>query len=641
MKHVTGWSYLREWIYQNNCSASRITPKKLLTHLLFSGGRLIVPDNKVDEFHRAIVKSAFVNQDWIYVTERFTHPLGKLGIEIDLYMPAAMSVDEIVSRIGIPLQNVMMAAFPDVFPRMVICKAPDQTEPSNHKSSLKSSAAAAAEVPCYKTGIHAIWPDIRLDKETAWFIRAWFILELSHKEPEIDWDEALDPAQFFKSLRMIWSRKAVVCPACDGKSKQILIEERQMRTNSKRKVDDSPHQQSSIADYITPDPSSSLAAERKKRQLAAEQEEAEQMAERTKIRNRVDVHPCDMCKCEGKLDLGRPYDVCAVVSIRKDGDAFTAFADPEVFSALMRDPLSMLNSTSIRVIGDAEASPFVKPADEILLLQIEGIVAVNKKLQRYKKSDDLDLAATGLLPARCNPQSGDVVFDELSDKEPVYLTIERFTKGHLGAAVRSIKTTPNKTFYLVNTDRKDCANKGGPHSSSTVYYIFYPDGYVQKCWSRKGTIYHRGDGPCSDYRSPLYPYDAEMAKEMQKFFSKRQLMLFRPPQQKPPKQPRRGPAEGTKKSETVDICAVNMENSCKEDETSVSTLFVSSEKSVLSAPSFSEGLARINNIAAGRLLRRSGSTRLTSPSPTFSPVPSSASVPPPPPPPPSPTSAQN
>jgi hypothetical protein len=76
--------------------------------------------------------------------------------------------------------------------------------------------------PAVQSGIHFNWK-IPVTLETAWMLRAWILRELATHATTVpwaeEWAEMYDPCVFKDNgLRMVYSRKAVPCPTCNGKS---------------------------------------------------------------------------------------------------------------------------------------------------------------------------------------------------------------------------------------------------------------------------------------------------------------------------------------------------------------------------------------------------------------------------------------
>lgn len=504
------WNHVLNWIHENGCALkTEDKGKKEETNLLLNGalgGRLSVPDDKYEQFLRAVVYAVGHDDAWLYIVERQTRPYFKMLAELDIELwDHALTLQEILEDVLPPFVAVMDAAYPDKYPSVLVCT----TDPKVVKNCGEDGDGRRL----IKSGIHLIWPEVAVDAHTAWKLRAWFLHEISTRaeqkfRPNNGWNAALDPCVFESNgLRMLWSRKSGICPECRGRSRQLLIEERKQR--------------------------------KLKRGGGSESREAT-------IIKRLDIESCSACQNEGKIDLGRPYRVAAVLSSRG------ADEDARALEELRRDPLYELQAASIRIIPRMTVEDLVRPSIsrdvERLINPFEAKPPRSLVKERSKEMQDL---ATP--PAGSRKRAADGVtpppaaLNSVLRDSPAYDIIMQYAEKHLvGGRVTSIKTDTDRHMFLLSTTSRMCLNKGGEHNSSTIYYIMYPDGVVQKCRSRKPVYYHdckqvsaetRPDlfragvmlPPirCQDFRSDMMRYPKDMADAIAKLFPARYASQFR------------------------------------------------------------------------------------------------------------------
>jgi hypothetical protein len=506
---IGNWNHFLDWAYKSGCVLkAEDKGKKEETHLLLNGaigGRLSVPDAKYDEFLRAMEMAAIRDDAWLYVVERQTRPAFKMLVELDIELwDHALTLQEIMEQVLPPFVRVMDAAYPDQHPRIIVCTA-DPKE-------LEHDATGRVLV---KSGIHLIWPEIAVNAQIAWNLRAWFLYELSlcvqPFVPVKGWDAAIDPCVFEKNgLRMIWSRKTKPCPECKGRSRQLLIEERKQR---KMRLDGGVSARGKV-----------------------------------QIIKRLDIQACDTCQNEGKIDLGRPYNAVAVLSSRGGNE------DVYDFETLKRDTFSILRITSIKIIPRLTddqipvialarnvkvlIDPFARrPTKAAVKACTDGIKDLIKPPVGFRKR-----AASGNLPPS-------TALNSVMGDDPVYAVIMAYAEKCLtGGRITSIKTDLDRHMYLLNSTCNMCLNKGSNHSSSTVYYLMYPDGIVQKCRSNPTNLpiyYHdckrvtpetRPDlfrpgtmlppQTCKEFRSSMIHYPIGEAAKIAKIFPFRYASKF-------------------------------------------------------------------------------------------------------------------
>lgn len=307
-------------------------------------------------------------------------------------------------------------------------------------------------------------------------MRAWLLYEINRTDMRSlgelceNWDIALDKCVFgANGLRMICNRKAGICPTCKGVPFQKWITEKHAKTATKCRIVD-----------------------------------------------RTDIEPCSTCNTfDRKVDQGRPYDVLAIVDCDNASDEFQKLSDLIV----------ALEYTSIRVICPNVQAMFVELSHEILtriapwnaktIKTINAMRPIRSKDTAFKCKRGLGHDATSLMSV------------DTDDK--AFLVLSEYVSDHMNCKITSLKTNPSRNFFIICTNSKECGNKGSAHGRSTVYFLFYPDGYYQKCWSRKNTIHHPGGVSCEHYKSCIIRYsNATCAANIRQLFSKRCIEKFPP-----------------------------------------------------------------------------------------------------------------
>lgn len=503
---IGNWNGFLRWVYDNGCTLkAEDKGKKEETHLMLNGalgGRLSVPDEKYDDFLRAMELAAMRDDAWLYVVERQTRPVFKMLAELDIELwDHALTIQEITEQVLPPFVRVMDAAYPGMHPRVIVCTAEAKEVERNAEGSV-----------LLKSGVHLIWPEVFVTAGTAWKLRAWLLHELASGpqpfQPVKGWEVALDPAVFEKNgLRMVWSHKAGVCPDCKGRSRQLLIEERKAR----------------------------------KRKRGADGTDVQ-------LVHRLDIQACNTCQNEGKVDLGRPYSAAAVLSSRDEGE------DARDFEVLRRDSMVELRTTSVRVIPrltEQDATP-AAITHEIEML-IDFFCKKPTRAQIAARTKEVQELVTPPVGSRKRAAWGaeppTTALSSVMGDDPAYPVIMEYANKYLtGGRITSIKTDLDRHMYLLNSTCKMCLNKGSEHTSSTVYYLMYPDGIIQKCRSNPTNLpiyYHdckrvtpetRPDlfrpgtmlppQTCKTFRSSMIHYPIEEVAKIAKIFPAKYAAKF-------------------------------------------------------------------------------------------------------------------
>ena len=199
-------SALRQWIYKNNCFI-KYGDKRPYTHLLLNGGKYHVPKNRTKEFLRVYAKD--INNDVRhYICETKTDTF-KLLADLDFFNESELNDDEMLEYVK-EIQSVVTRSFHEnEISKLIICTT----------DSKEVTIDGATYV---KTGVHMIWNNIIVTRETCLMLRLAILQELEKKFgkrlPHNTWADVLDRCVYEQNgLRMIGSRKMSKCKTCHNK----------------------------------------------------------------------------------------------------------------------------------------------------------------------------------------------------------------------------------------------------------------------------------------------------------------------------------------------------------------------------------------------------------------------------------------
>ena len=148
------------------------------THVLMDGGILQVPFEQLEEFYIEYIHLVRTGNK-VYVVEQKTDVF-KFFVDLDYKSDAALSEEEITEFVRI-MNSVVNG-------KCVIARA----KPRRVGDKMK-------------TGVHVVWPEVRVTKVEAIALRTRILLELPD-DPE--WSQRIDASVYAGSgLRMIWSHK--------------------------------------------------------------------------------------------------------------------------------------------------------------------------------------------------------------------------------------------------------------------------------------------------------------------------------------------------------------------------------------------------------------------------------------------------
>lgn len=449
MPRVGDWHETRRWLYNEKFAIKKgeRVKKDDESHLALDGGRFMIPDTKNAEFLNRYAHSLF-NGDWLYMIELKTTPAFYYMIELDVKKKDSELSDEEKRRIVRVIQGVMSQAFPEHGVNVVVSTAPPKA------SNLDDGT------PATQSGMHLNWR-IPVDIMTAWQLRSWIISEFETQLADIQistsWSDAFDSCIYqANGLRMIGSRKAMVCPSCRGQSYK--------RTDDWGQI-------------------------------------------------------CAGCQNVGRLDMGRPYELwIAAGRDGEEIPADTRLIRGDPMTLVLATTIRAIDAEGKRIppvqitFPSEELRKRITSAAKAEKSKKKGAVV------KPKQGADKDPVAAKDLEeqARKKEERRDALEDlqPSSDKFKAiseYLTREfkfRFTHtwpdGHTTeelSGVTHIKQSGAGDVYIVNTDNRYCMNKGGHHAHSTVFFVLRPTGCVQRCFCPKDSIQPHGGKRCSAFIS--------------------------------------------------------------------------------------------------------------------------------------------
>lgn len=109
-----------------------------------------------------------------------------------------------------------------------------------------------------------------------------------------------------------------------------------------------------------------------------------------------------------------------------------------------------------------------------------------------------------VVPAASPVSAGRALSESLSRYAPVLKAVQ----GALAAQYvdqRFIGVVRLSNSFVLRSSSKYCANLGGEHSQSNVYFLLTRRGVQQRCYCRNAKVDGRKYGPCRKYRGPVRP----------------------------------------------------------------------------------------------------------------------------------------
>lgn len=426
------------------------------THFLLNNGKLHVPMNEYDDFIEIIgehLDNGVVN----FITERRT-PIFNFHADLDIYQPPEQEMTEELIDLWIrEIQSVITDFFHEVddeYSHVVIDKL---TGRSFHRLSVLVCTAPTKydfernKKMWTKTGIHLVWPWIRVTSEDALRIRAGFVQHFQNKfglrpkDWKNPWEDVFDHTIYGPNgLRMVGSDKMDPCPECKLK----------------------PSKDGFCPLGLCNGKDGRYASNRVYRVTAAYNGEG--TFSKKLLRTATS---------RGAIEIG-------LTKIRTTAIRTTPMQVPEWFNYNFymddRDKQRAFNPTAADRRKNREA--LGKTEDNIESARDLGITRAPKI---DKEDDRVKLLQRWLRE---------------SEQPSPYLIPEPYRKTQIVDVVHKV-SEDGGSYYLARTDSRFCLNKGDEHAQSGIYFYISTSGLYQKCFCRKDTTEGRANGKCKDWRS--------------------------------------------------------------------------------------------------------------------------------------------
>lgn len=501
---ISSWTTFRSFVIDNDLLVKKGTKPGSAgyTHLLLDGGKLSVPERQMEAFMQAYYRSCVFENERLYISEQKTQPLFSMLVELDLYMDEKMTDEQFVALIRASQQAIGEHISDDYDKRVVVCTAPLGEKQKHPRDAGRM---------CYKYGVHLVWHELAVTSKIAKMLR-WALINAYEKateageipSPATPWPEVVDPAVFNKNgLRLVWSRKTKICPACNGRS-------------VKRTKVPPP---SSMSEQL------SAAAANDKGKKRGWMTFSFHAAAAAADDNEDDVTVCSVCEGHQKIDAGRPYDFYGAYT--KDG-----VRDDKRCVEFKNDAYKILLASSIRVPSTVKYS--VKFADE--KASKDRLGKIKRAHKKGKTIPDKPAAPAPAAAAATSVECDKVVSVNSDGKQRTKLntvdkTSEQFKviSGWISTlddapAVQEVRVNSiASNFYIATTTCKKCPNKGSAHTSSTNYFIIRVYGAQRRCFCQKPIAGTMGV-TCKDWRGPIIPIPLDVAQEI---FSKAHLNQYK------------------------------------------------------------------------------------------------------------------
>lgn len=217
---------LRQWLIETK----KFTKNKDYTHLLLDNGKLKIEPVYERDFLKRYSNDVYRKYKH-YICEIKT-PIFKLFSDLDFFDTKELSENDLLMYTG-HIQSVISEFFieKDLDCQVIICTT----------DSKKTTIEGAEYI---KTGVHLIWTNIYVSKQTALLLRKCLVQSLNMKfgsrSSYNSWDDVVDLTVYDQNgLRMIGSHKMGPCSVCKRSKKKICDKENCISMfNGVRKVDE-------------------------------------------------------------------------------------------------------------------------------------------------------------------------------------------------------------------------------------------------------------------------------------------------------------------------------------------------------------------------------------------------------------------
>lgn len=523
---------------KNNFINNREIPT---THTLMSGGIISIPDEKYQDFLHLYSREVAGNNKKLTYSELRSKPVSRMYFDVDL-LDESMLGEDFTITMASTIQRVIRSYYTEqngftpggeTF-QCVVCTTPP-------KPTTKD------DLDLTKNGFHIIFPFLNIDLDKAYQMRFNVVYELEkvmgkRNVPSNPWADAIDKAPYSGGLKMCGSFKMVKCVHC----RNLKKDKEQGEESLKKKIGELrknlfPREKEEKFNY---NDVSTLENEEFKDSLIAKLngELLEISAAST----------CPHCFNKGRHIEDRTYMPTLVLD--SDGSR-----NDDLIESMSKDMYTTMKYTSIRCQKDEEVTPgFKKPAgvpfcpDESnsanlrnlerskiakmgvaarMELMSEGVFKSDQECVFAWKGDQvLDtntirtiekyIQSLGTGPY-ANIQVKDVFEHRIEKKEIIgkntsgSKAIKAIIKSNNGDQQEDVKYSVEKSLLVrvAGDGSTYCSNKGGEHTSNSIYFRLTPQYCYQKCFSRKEEA-RSGGKPCGIYRSQGVPIPYDVSRDI-------------------------------------------------------------------------------------------------------------------------------
>jgi hypothetical protein len=512
------------WLRNNDFVNNRNRPK---THTLMSGGIIGIPDEKYQDFLHMYSKEMGTNKTLTFSELRST-PVSKMYFDVDLLDEKELG-EEFVMILASTIQRVIKSYYTEdagfrgrenTF-MCVVCTTPSKPVERDGEKLAKN-------------GFHIIFPHLHVDVEKAYQIRFNVVYEMERvagkrEIPSNPWADAIDKAPYKGGLKMCGSFKMVKCDECKD-AKRVKMEEegaikREIATLRRKLFPREPGSNFNYLDMTTisrTEFKDSLIYELNGKLMEVTSggtcphcHKGRRLEERTYMPTLVldsdGTRNVDLVESMSR-DM---YDTMRYTSIRcQDGDELTpGFKRPAGVPACPDDS----NSASLR---NLERSKIAKMGTSAMMEVLSGGVfkSDEDEVAVWKGPQVFDEERIGAIQdfirrLTSGPYSRlqvKTVFEheikrrqargKLSKGTSAIQSIIQSNKGG-NADEREVSIEKSLLVRVAGDGSTYCANKGGEHTSNSIYFRFTPYFCYQKCFSRKEEVRPGGGKQCGFYRS--------------------------------------------------------------------------------------------------------------------------------------------
>ena len=472
-----GISPLKKWLIENHL----FTREKNYTHLLLDGGKLIIPESRMNEFLNYYTND-FINNHRNYICEGKTN-IFRFHADLDFFQEEELEINELLTYIS-TIQSVLKELFVD--------KIRTTKNNKNNKLKLYVCLTETGIKEKYgniykKIGVHLIWPNIYIDTEKSLIIRRLIITKFKNLYGERDkhnsWEDVVDESVYRQNgLRMIGSAKLYKCKDCRDNIRN--------KTNcqtcfGKGKIDEG---RIYLPTYLFLDENiKNIEDLRLKNNKTYTHKQFYQYIKETSIRNFNNI--------ETPLIKELPSWIQDNI---KDYNNFPKIKNTRTKKSrknIRQSENSIFNNsdifnTSINNISDENnLNSCQNDTNQI----ISDFNIVNNVNDSEINSKIRNIPNTKIRYSWCiEDENAKLIINYIKAKFPKYKE-EPFREIYLCG-------TNSSPFYIVSTNSHYCMNVCREHTSNHIYFIIDKNNIYQKCFSTNNSPDQKY-GLCKDYRS--------------------------------------------------------------------------------------------------------------------------------------------